>query len=137
MAYCEQLAERIRVIFDELGVKFVEKKMMGGLCYMVDSKMCVGILEIDLMARIGPDAYEEALKQSGCEEMDFTGRPMKGFVYVRAPAISTKPKLRKWLKLALTYNPIAKASKKRKKKTSKKANRKSVAKKKIVKRRGK
>jgi hypothetical protein len=81
MAYSEKLAERIR---EQLaGVRKVEeKKMMGGLTFMVNGKMCVGILNDDLMARIDPSIYEQALQQTGCREMNFTGKPMRGFVFV-------------------------------------------------------
>jgi hypothetical protein len=81
MAYNEKLAERIRDEFS--GVRKVEeKKMMGGLTFMVNGKMCVGIVNDDLMARIDPEKYEAALAKKGCREMYFTGRPMKGFVFV-------------------------------------------------------
>ena len=59
-----------------------EKKMMGGLTFMVDEKMCVGIVKDDLMARIAPEEYEFALKKPGSRPMDFTGRPMPGFIFV-------------------------------------------------------
>ena len=84
MAYNEHLAERMRRIFSEKKVACTEKKMMGGLCFMVDDKMCAGIVKDELMARIHPDLYETALKRKGCKEMNFTGRPMKGYVFVDA-----------------------------------------------------
>jgi len=119
MAYSDRLAHRVRQVLDEQKIGFVEKQMMGGLCIMVDGKMCVGVNEYNLMLRIGPDAYDKALTKPGCREMDFTGRPMKGYVFVDDSALATKPKLRSWLKLALDYNPIAKSSTKRKKKATK------------------
>ena len=80
MAYDEKLAYRIRRLLPRAKVE--EKKMMGGLTFMVNGKMCVGILKDNLMARIGPDVYELALHKKGCREMNFTGKPMKGFVFV-------------------------------------------------------
>jgi TfoX/Sxy family transcriptional regulator of competence genes len=110
MAYSAQLAERIRRIFQRRKVAFEEKAMMGGLCFMVNSKMCVGVEKDRLMARIDPDAYERALRIRGCVPMDFTGRPMRGFVFVNPPGLPTEEALDDWLKLALEFNPRAKAS---------------------------
>lgn len=78
MAFDEHLADRIRQILKQKKVKMEEKNMMGGLCIMVNDKMCAGIVKEKLMARIDPDYYEDALKKTGCHEMDFTGKPMKG-----------------------------------------------------------
>lgn len=83
---------------------------------MVNGKMCVGILKDDLMARIDPAIHDEALQKKGCREMDFTGRPMKGFVFVGPEG--TKGSLDYWVNLALDFNNRAKPSKKRKKKGS-------------------
>ena len=114
MAYNEALAERVREALASRP-KVEEKKMMGGLTFMVDDKMCVGVLRDDLMARIDPDIYETALKKRGCREMDFTGRPMKGFVFISPEGTQRKADLDYWLGLALDFNKRAKASKKRKK----------------------
>ncbi len=113
MAYNENLAGRVR---DALAGRHdvEEKKMMGGLTFMVDDKMCVGVLQDDLMARIDPAQYATALKQTGCREMNFTGRPMKGFVFINGEGTHTEKDLRYWVDLALAYNPIAKSSKKKK-----------------------
>lgn len=116
MGYSEKLAERVRKTlksFPEL--KIEEKKMMGGLTFMVNCKMCVGILGDNLMARIDPDIYESALGRKGCREMDFTGRPMKGFVFISPEGTASKSALNYWVELALDFNKRAKASPKRKK----------------------
>ena len=113
MAYDEQLAERIRRSFGRRKVHFEEKRMMGGLCFLVDSKMCVGVEKDRLMARIDPEDYDAALRKKGCVPMDFTGRPMRGFVFVNPSGLDTDGELDGWLKLALDFNPKAKASKKR------------------------
>ncbi len=114
MAYNEKLADRVREIVTATEKKIEEKKMFGGLCFMVNDKMCVGVRNDSLMMRIGPDNYEEALEKEGCRPMEFTGRAMKGFVYVDETALNTKKKLETWMKLALDYNKIAKPSKKKK-----------------------
>lgn len=115
MAYNELLGDRIRQTLNEKQVAFEEKKMFGGLCCMVDTKMCVGIVKEDLMARIGPNAFEDALKQKGVRDMDFAGRPMKGYVFVEPEAIDQDAQLEHWVQLCLDFNPLAKASKKKKK----------------------
>ena len=114
MAYSEKLANRVRAILAD-HPKVEEKKMMGGLTFMVNNKMCVGILKDDLMARIDPADYEAVLKKNGCREMDFTGRPMKGFVFMSPEGTKTIDDLHYWIGLALEYNKIAKVSRKRKK----------------------
>ena len=112
MAYSESLAERVR---EALGKRkdVAEKKMMGGLTFMVNGKMCAGVLKDNLMVRLDPDVYEAALKKKGCRPMDFTGKPMKGFVFVGPKGTASKKDLKYWLDLALDFNKRAKASKKR------------------------
>jgi TfoX/Sxy family transcriptional regulator of competence genes len=114
MAYDDFLAERISLILKERSVSFEEKKMMGGLTYMVDGKMCVGIVKNNLMARIGPEAYDDALLKKGCKEMDFTGRPMNGYVFIEPEGFDMDDDLDYWIKLALDFNPKAKSGKKKK-----------------------
>ena len=80
---------------------------------MVDSKMCVGVEKNRLMARINPEAHDATLRKKGCVPMDFTGRPMRGFVFVNPTGLATDEELDDWLKLALDFNPKAKAWKKR------------------------
>ena len=113
MAYDTYLAERINRILTDQKANFYEKKMFGGLCFMVEDKMCVGIIKNELMARIGEEKYMEAISKKGCKEMTFTGRPMKGYVYLDDDALDLEVDLEYWLQLALDYNPLAKASKKR------------------------
>jgi len=116
MAYDEEFALRVGSAFDRAGSRYVVKKMMGGLCYMVDDKMCVGVMLDDLMARLDPELNEEFLEEPGCRPMDFTGRPMKGFVYVEIDALKTDDRLDLWIQRALEFNPRAKRSKPKKKK---------------------
>jgi TfoX/Sxy family transcriptional regulator of competence genes len=114
MAYNEFLGERIGIALKRKGVSFEEKKMMGGLAMMVDEKMCVGVIKDNLMARIDPDIYETALSRYGCKPMDFTGKRMKGYVFVEPEGIDQEEDLEYWLELALEFNPRAKSSKKKK-----------------------
>jgi TfoX/Sxy family transcriptional regulator of competence genes len=112
--YDEHLNDRIRQVFREKKIPFEEKKMMGGICYMVNDKMCVGVIKNKLMARINPDACEEAMKRPGCREMDFTHRPMKGYVFVEPEGTDMDKDLESWIGLALEFNPLAKNSKEKK-----------------------
>ena len=121
MAYDELLADRIKHYLSEKKANFFSKKMFGGLCFMVEEKMCIG-LHFDkkkncdlIMARIGEEATDKALKKAGCHPMDFTGRPMKGYVFISEEGFDKEEDLEYWVDLALAFNPFAKASKKRKK----------------------
>jgi TfoX/Sxy family transcriptional regulator of competence genes len=116
MAYNEYLAERIENYFMGNKVQFRGMKMMGGYCFKKKKKMCVGVVKEELMARIGIENYEEALKKEGCKEMNFTGRAMKGYVFLNDDATDLDIQLFYWLELALAFNPFAKASKKKTKK---------------------
>jgi TfoX/Sxy family transcriptional regulator of competence genes len=113
MAYSEVLAERVGQALGKTP-EVEAKKMMGGLTYMVNAKMCVGIVGEDLMVRIDPEAHESALRKKGCREMDFTGRPMKGFVFVGPVGTKTDKDLAGWIALALDFNERAKPSRKKK-----------------------
>ena len=111
MVYNEKLANRVRTaLIHRKSVE--EKKMMGGLTFMVNGKMCVGISKDELMVRLDPAIYDDALKKKGCREMNFTGKPMKGFVFVGSKGIDNKKDLDYWIDLALDFNKRAKASKK-------------------------
>lgn len=115
MAYNEKLADRVREIIFLTHKKVEEKGMFGGLCFMVNDKMCVGVEQERLMVRLDPAVMDEVMEKEGCKPMDFTGKVMKGFVFVDIEVLNTKSKLAYWMKLALEYNKIAKASKKKKK----------------------
>lgn len=118
MAYDEFFADRVRQTFKDLKVGFAEKKMMGGLIFMIDEKMCVGVDkdkgtgEDRLMARIGEEEYRAALKAKGSREMDFTGTPMKGFVFIGPDGFDQDEDLEYWLQLAVKFNPEAKKTRK-------------------------
>ena len=96
MAYDEGLAERIRERTTGR-TALSERKMFGGLCFMLDGNMCFGIVGSELMVRVGPDAYEETLGLPHAREMDFTGRSMKGMVYVGEAGLSEDGDLGEWL----------------------------------------
>jgi TfoX/Sxy family transcriptional regulator of competence genes len=114
MAFNENLSSRIREAIAHLP-KVEEKYMFGGVCYMVDGKMCIGVVKDEMMCRIDPGIYEEALKKKGCREMVFTGKPMKGYVFVSEEGVRSKKEFEYWIDLCLDFNKKAKASKKKKK----------------------
>lgn len=114
MAYDEYLEERISRILSDKKVNYEARKMMGGLCYMVDDKMCVGIVHNQVMARINPELYHESLQKEGVKEMNFTGRPMKGYIFIDSEGYDLDTDLEYWIQLCLDFNPLAKSSKKKK-----------------------
>lgn len=113
MAYSEKLADRIREALSTTK-KVEEKLMIGGLTFMVNGKMCVGIIKDELMCRIDPDRHDEEIEKQGCRTMDFTNRPMKGYVMIDNTGIKSKKDFDYWINLSLKFNEKAKASKKRK-----------------------
>lgn len=102
MAFDEGMAQRLREVF--AGLKGVtEKKMFGGIAFMDRGNMCCGVVNDTLMARVGPDAYSEALKKPHARQMDFTGRPLTGFVYVDPPGFAEDEQLRTWVDLCRSF----------------------------------
>lgn len=119
MAYSEHQKERIERALREQTKSYEGKKFMGGYCFFVGDKMCVG-LDIDkatgkdrLMARIGEDIMQEAFKKNGCRPMDITGKPMKGFVFIAPEGFDLDTDLDYWVQLCVAHNPFAKSSKKK------------------------
>lgn len=115
MPFSTFLAERVRLRLS--GLPTVEKKMMGGLVFMVNEKMCIGV-DTDrksgqdrLMIRAGKSAHDDLLQRPGCREMDFTGKPMKGFLFVYPEGFDKESDLDFWVERALEFNKEAKKSK--------------------------
>ncbi len=102
MAYDEGFAQRIREQLQEIP-SVDEKKMFGGLCFMVSGHMCCGIVEDKLMARIGPVNYESLLKKDHTQKMDFTGKPMKGMIYVEPEGLKSEKELEFWVNKCLEF----------------------------------
>jgi len=111
MAYDERLAERIRHGVSAIeGV--IERKMFGGIAFMLNGNMFCGITRDDLMARVGPDGFEQALASPGARPMDFTGRPMRGMVFVSPDGYQADEQLRDWVDQTLAYARSLPAKKK-------------------------
>ena len=101
MAYDAVLAERIRTALhgrDDV----VEKKMFGGLTFMVAGRMACGVVHDDLMVRVGPEWHDEAVAEPHARPMDFTGKPMRGMVYVAPAGIASDDDLRSWVDRAVS-----------------------------------
>ena len=113
MAYDEKLEVRIReVLKGKKGI--TSKKMFGGVAFLLDGKMFVGIQKDELMARVGPELHNQAVSQKHARPMDFTGKPMVGFIYVRPAGFKTKAALGKWVKWCEDYVGALPAKKKKK-----------------------
>ncbi len=102
MAYDEKLAERVRKILKRRrGV--AERKMFGGICFLINGNMACGVVDEELMLRLGKEGAAEALRHPHTREMDFTGKPLKSMVYVIPAGLRTKPALEKWVKRAADF----------------------------------
>ncbi len=102
MAYDEGVAQRIRETLEE-NPGVTEKKMFGGLAFLLGGNMALGIVKHDLMVRVGPTAYDEALRRPHARPMDFTGKPMKGFVYIAPPGYESDDDLRDWVARGIAF----------------------------------
>ncbi len=112
MAFNEKLVDRIRESLVDLK-KVEEKYMFGGVCFMVDGKMCIGVVKDEMMCRINPSMDEVVLEKTECRPMDFTGKRMKGYVFISEEGMKTNKAFEYWLSLCLEFNSLAKASKKK------------------------
>jgi TfoX/Sxy family transcriptional regulator of competence genes len=120
MSYDEALAARVEKALRRHQA-VTTKRMFGGLTFMLGDKMCCGIVKDELMVRVGPERFEEALTRPGARPMDFTGRPMKGFIYVGQPGLRRSAALEQWIKLGVDFVSSLQ-SPKRKKAARKKAS---------------
>lgn len=101
MAFNAEIADRVlKVLEGREGL--TERKMFGGIAFMLNGNMCYGVTNDDLMVRVGADGLEDALDQPHARPMDFTGRPMKGFVFVDAGAVGDRV-LRQWVQWGVTF----------------------------------
>lgn len=102
MSYDNNLAERVRkVLTGHSGLE--ERRMFGGLAFMLRGNMCCGVVGDDVVIRVGPGEYGAALSEPNTREMDFTGRPLKGFVYVNAKGVASDKNLRDWVSRAVRF----------------------------------
>ena len=102
MPYDENLANRVRRLLARCS-DIEERAMFGGLAFMAHGHMCCGLVQGKLIVRVNPDTYDQLLGEAGAQSMDFTGKPMRGFLYVTTAGISTPSALRTWAKRALDF----------------------------------
>ena len=102
MAYDESLAGRVRALLADQ-MELNERKMFGGLAFMVRGNMCCGIVGEELMVRVGPEQYAAALAQPHAREMDFTGRPMRGMVMVAANGLASDESLEQCIRQGIMF----------------------------------
>jgi hypothetical protein len=119
MAYQQKLADRIREKLADLPL-IEEKVMFRGLCFMVNGKMCISVGKEEIMCRIDPDKYEQAIEMEGCRPMIHAGKTIRGFVFVDQGVLHTDKRLGFWIDLCLEYNERAKPSKAKVKNNAKK-----------------
>lgn len=113
MSYNPSLASRLRERLYLLP-NIEEKEMMGGLVFMLNGKMCIGIIKDEMMCRIDPERHETEVERRGCRTMDFTKRPMKGYVLVDETGMKSWEDFEHWITLCLEFNPKANSSKRKK-----------------------
>jgi TfoX/Sxy family transcriptional regulator of competence genes len=102
VSFDQELAARVRALLASRD-DVVEKKMFGGLCFMVGGAMCCGLTKTDFMVRVGAERYDDALAQPHARPMDFTGRPLKGMVYVAPEGLRTDAALARWVRRGLEF----------------------------------
>lgn len=104
MAYDSGLAHRIRdTLHSSYELEFEEREMFGGIGFMLDEKMCCGVIDDKLVARVGEGAYVDALVRPHTSEFDFTGRPMQGWVYVDQAGLGTGDELQEWVEQCVEF----------------------------------
>ena len=104
MAYDEGLAQRIREVLDELSLPaLVEKRMFGGIAFMLQGNLACGVLKDEMIVRVGPERYEEAVTRPHTRPFDFTGRPMKGWVMVAADGYESDDDLEGWVQQGVDF----------------------------------
>jgi len=102
MAHSDELVERLRIVFQDR-TDVVEKKMFGGLTFMVKGHMCCGVTGEDLMVRVGEEQYENSILLPHTRPMDFTGRAMKGFVFVESAGLDSDEDLKGWVDRGIKF----------------------------------
>jgi len=102
MPYDDRLASRLREVFHGRR-NVVEKRMFGGLAFMVRGHMCCGVIGDELMVRVGPEEFAKAVREPHARPMDFTGRPLTGFLYVSSKGHARRQSLEKWVRRAIRF----------------------------------
>lgn len=115
MAYNEELSVRVQKRLLELNVDFFEKKMFGGNVFMINDKMCIGIVKDELMLRVLDSEYETLLEKNHIRPMDFTGKIMDGFIYIEEEGLKKESELNQWINHGLEFAKFGMLKSKKKK----------------------
>jgi hypothetical protein len=102
MAYDEGLAQRVRAVMVE-HARVVEKKMFGGVSFMLEGNMTCGVIGDDLIVRVGPQQYETAVMSPHARPFDFTGKPMKGWIVIAAEGVTSDADLAQWVQQGVAF----------------------------------
>ncbi len=116
MAFDEHLGQRVTNMLERCGATFTQTRMFGGLGSMINDKMSMGVVKDELMVRVLDDKFEGTLANEHVREMDFSGRPMRGFIYVEPKGFATDSALSEWVDLAIEFGRLGVVKSKRKKK---------------------
>jgi len=103
MAYNEELSLRVQKRLIELNTNFIEKKMFGGIAFMINDKMCIGIMKEELMLRVMDAEYEILLERNHVSPMNFTGKTMKGFLFIEEEGLKKETALNQWIDYGLEF----------------------------------
>ncbi|TDD93813.1 TfoX/Sxy family protein [Flavobacterium cellulosilyticum] len=115
MAYNEELSLRVNKRLIELNCSFIEKKMFGGNAFMINDKMCVGIMKAEVMLRVLDSEYEVLIESNHVHPMNFTGKTMKGFLLIEAEGLKKETDLNKWIDYGLEFSKFGIVKSKKKK----------------------
>lgn len=102
MPYNQELADRVRKVLKRRK-GYAEKNMFGGICFLINGNMCCGVEKSRLMLRVGPQQYESCLKLPYAKKMDFTGKPLKGFLFITQKGIESDEELKTWVERGLAF----------------------------------
>ena len=116
MPFDESLGRRVASALDDINIEYTEKRMFGGLGFMINEKMCIGVVKDELMVRVLDEKLDEVFKLANVRPMDFTGRPMKGFIFVEPAGVKDSDSLMRFVDLAVEFGKLGKVSTKKKKK---------------------
>ncbi|MBI1837125.1 MAG: TfoX/Sxy family protein [Flavobacteriia bacterium] len=115
MAYNEILADRIAEQLLSSEIHFTEKKMFGGIAFMINDKMCVGVVKEELMLRVLDEKYDELIEHQYANPMKFTGKTMKGFIFVASEGVENNIDLKRWIDFGIEFGKFGIVKSKKKK----------------------
>ncbi|MCW2118882.1 TfoX/Sxy family protein [Flavobacterium sp. 7A] len=116
MAYNELLALRIEKYLFEMQIDFIEKKMFGGISFMIADKMCIGVMKDEIMLRVMEEFSESLLEENHVKPMNFTGKSSNSFLFIEPEGFASETQLKRWIELAIDFGNRGHVKTKKKKK---------------------